>query len=332
LAMLALRLYGPGDARLEEVEEPRVPDGWVLVRSLMVGVCGTDKAFYRGTYPLFKRPLIPGHEVVGEVVEAPHGWEHLLGRLVVPEINFPCWRCWYCRRGLYTHCPRRRTLGIDFDGGMAEYFVAPADSLHVVEGLSPEEAVHVEPLAAVVNAFRQYPPPVGEEVAVIGTGSLAYLAVQVLRLLGASPVVVARSDSPKAGYFLRLGVEVMGFDEALRRAERLHGGFPMVFEASGSTRGLREAVELVRPRGVIHLKSTPGGEASFNSTLLVVKEARIYGTRCGTGDDFEAAIRMLRRGAVKPLVTARMKLLDGEEVFKRALKREELKVVVKVPE
>jgi len=328
--MLALRLHGARDARLEEVDDPEPPSGWVLVRSLMVGVCGTDKAFYRGTYPLLKVPLIPGHEVVGEVVGAPHGYERLLGRRVVPEINFPCWRCWYCRRGLYTHCPSRRTLGIDFDGGMAEYFVAPVDALHTVDGMGLVEAVHVEPLAALVNAFRQAPPQPGDHVAVLGTGSLAYLAVQLLRRLGARPIVVARSDSPKASYFLGLGVEVMEYGEALEYASRLHGGFPMVVEATGSTRGLDEAVRLVRPRGIIHLKSTPGGEARFDSTMLVVKEARIFGTRCGTWDDFEEAIRLLRLGAVKPLATRIMRLADGAAVFEEALKREELKVVVKI--
>jgi len=144
--MDALRLYGPRDLRLEDVPIPEPPRGWALVRTEAAGICGTDKAFYLGTYPLFKSPLVPGHEVVVRVVEGPEG---LLGKRVVAEINFACGRCRLCRSGLYTHCPRKRTLGIDFDGGMAEYFVSPVEALHAAERLDPVAGVAVEPLAAV---------------------------------------------------------------------------------------------------------------------------------------------------------------------------------------
>ena len=83
--MKALVLYGPRDLRLEEVDIPRAPNNWCLVETKAVGICGTDKAFYIGTYPLFKKPLIPGHEVVGEVVEGP---EDLVGRRLYLKLTF----------------------------------------------------------------------------------------------------------------------------------------------------------------------------------------------------------------------------------------------------
>jgi len=329
--VLAARLHGPRDLRVEEVGEPEPPPGWALVRSIAVGVCGTDKAFYAGTYPLPKAPLVPGHEVVGVVEEGP---ERLRGRLVVPEINFSCGRCPYCRMGLYTHCPSKRTLGIDFDGGMAELFVAPPEALHVVEGLDPVVATEVEPLAAVLNALEQQPLPPTARCAVIGTGNLALLTAQVLRLQGLEPLIVARPGSPKAARLAEMGFRVASADEArgVARGETLGGlGFDAVFEVSGDPGALNLAVELARPRGVVHLKSTPGSPASVNATAAVVKELRVVGTRCGTFREFERAIELLKRGLVRPLITSVVEGLEGAgKAFEKAFDRGEFKVVVRV--
>lgn len=329
--VLAARLYGPRNLVVEDVEPPEPPAGWAVVRSVAVGICGTDKAFYTGTYPLFKAPLVPGHEVVGVVEEGP---EELQGRLVVPEINFPCGRCYYCRIGLYTHCPHKKTLGIDFDGGLAERFVAPPQALHVVEGLDPLVATEVEPLAAVLNALEQYPLTPTARCVIIGSGNLALLTAQVLRLQGAEPLIVARPGSPKAARLAEMGFTVVSADEvreAARRSTPEGLGFDVVFEASGDPDALNLAVELARPRGVIHLKSTPGAPARVNTTLAVVKELRVVGTRCGTFREFEKAIELLRSGRVTPLITSVVEGLPrAREAFEKSLTRHEFKVVVRV--
>lgn len=328
--MLAAVLHGPRDLRVESVAEPELPEGWVLVKTAAVGVCGTDKAFFSGTYPLFKRPLIPGHEAAGRVVEGP---ERLRGKLVVPEINFPCWKCEVCREGLYTHCPSKRTLGIDFDGAFAELFAAPIDALHPVEGLDPVVATEVEPLAALLNALKQAPLKPEDAVAVIGTGNLAVMLLQLLKHLGFEPVAVARRGSPKVRFVERYAAEVVYTDELRKRAsERTRGGmgFDAVFEVSGDPSALELAVEAVKPRGVIHLKSTPGSLAAFNSTAAVVKEARIIGTRCGTFREFREAIELLKEGLVKPQITAVVEgLARAPEAFEKSFEREQVKVVVR---
>ena len=337
--MKAAVLYGPRDLRVEDRPLPRLPDGWVLARTVAVGVCGTDKAFYTGSYRPPRLPLVPGHEAVGLVFSAPPGYERLLGRLVVPEINMvdaaEMWRE-PCRSGLYIHCPPplRRTLGIDADGAMAEYFAAPAHLVHVAEGLEPEKAVLAEPLAAVLKAFRLQPPEPGDTAAVVGTGLLAYLAAQVLRLLGAEPVIVARPGSPKARVFEERGFRVLTVDEAVeeaRRTGRWGMGFDTVFEASGSPSGLAAAVRLARPQGVVHLKSTHGLEAALDQTAVVVKELRLVGSRCGASRDFEEALRLLRGGRVEaPPLTVLWGLERAPEAFERALGRDVFRVVLRV--
>ncbi|BAA80235.2 putative zinc-binding dehydrogenase [Aeropyrum pernix K1] len=326
--MRAAVLYGPGDVRVEDLPPPEQPEGWALVRSRAVGICGTDKAFYRGTYPLFKKPLVPGHEVSGEVVEGP---EDLVGSRVVSEINFACLRCEVCREGLYTHCPRKKTLGIDFDGGMAEYFTAPPWALHP-HNMPHEKAFAAEPLAAVLNALQQAPPRPGWAVAVLGTGFMAHLTAQTLTAYGFKPAIVARPDSPKAVFFRRLGLEVLTPEEAVKAASETPGGlgFHMVFETTGSNQGLSIATALARPRGVVHVKSTPGGEAVFSQTLAVVKEIRLIGTRCGSHREFKEALRLLESGEVEPQVTKFRSLEEAPEAFEASLDRESMKIVVTI--
>lgn len=327
--MKALVLYAPHTASITEVEIPTSPTGWVLIKTLAVGICGTDKAFYTGRYPLFKKPLIPGHEVVGVVVSS----NVLERRVVTSEINFPCGACYYCKLGLYTHCPYRKTLGINFNGGFAEYFTAPLTALHDVEGLDPVIATQIEPLAAVLNALEQYPVSPLSRVAVIGTGNLAHLIVQVLKASGVDPVVVARRGSKKAHYFTNLDVQVVFEDELGDYVSRntLEGlGFDVVFEASGDPGALNTAITITRPRGVIHLKSTPGETFTVDLTRAVVKELRIVGTRCGGFREFKRAIELVKSGVVKPLVTTVFSGIEKSlEALDKALRGEDIKIVIK---
>ncbi len=328
--MLAAVLYGARDLRLEERPYPKpLGKGWVVVETVAVGICGTDKAFYTGSYRPPKLPLVPGHEAVGRVVEGP---ENLVGKTVVTEINLVTdWSHPICRLGLYTHCPpeARRVLGIDFDGAMAEAFLSRVEALHLVEGLSPEQAVFVEPLAAVLRAFSLEPLPPEASIAVVGAGTLAHLAAQVARLAGLHVYVVVRDDSPKKKFFTSLGLQVVTVNEAREVAKQLGQGFDAVFEATGTPHGLQLALELVKPLGTVYAKSTHGLPAAIDATRMVVNEVKIVGSRCGTWREFRKAIKLLREGRVKTVVTSVYRLEDAVEAFEKSLQRSELKVVVK---
>lgn len=326
--MRALLIHAPYTATISETKTPTPPSSWVLVKTLAVGICGTDKAFYTGRYQLLKKPLVPGHEVVGVVVSP----SELESRVVVSEINFSCGKCYYCRLGLYTHCPYKKTLGIDFDGGFAEYFIAPVTAIHDVEGLNPITATQIEPLAAVLNALEQYPITPSSSVAIIGTGNLAYLITQVLRISGFDVVVVARRGSRKTHYFTSLGVNIIFEDELVdyvKRNTREGQGFDVVFETSGDPRALDIAITITRPRGIVHLKSTPGEVFTVDMTRAVVKELRIIGTRCGTFREFKRAIQLVKSSAVKPLITTVFKGIEkGINALEKSILGEDIKVVV----
>ncbi|MDT7889111.1 MAG: alcohol dehydrogenase catalytic domain-containing protein [Desulfurococcales archaeon] len=318
--MKAVLLHGARRIEVGDVEDPRPPSGWALVRSELVGICGTDKAFYLGRYRLFKTPLIPGHEVVGRVAEGP---EDLVNVRVSCEINFPCWLCEYCRSGLYTHCPSKKTLGIDFDGGMASYFIAPVEALHIFRG-SPERGIFVEPLAAILRALSIRPPKPGYRVAVIGTGNIAWLAVQVFKKLYSFSVdVIARENSSKADEFRGIA------DSIIYRGEVKENQYNYIFEASGDPGALNLAIRIARPMGTIYLKSTPGSSSDIAMTPAVVKELQIIGSRCGTFREFREAIRILEAGLIETRIEKIYDIEDAAEAFEKSLEPCIFKVAIK---
>ncbi len=331
--MKAAVLHEPGDIRVEEIVVPEPAAGWVRLRVLCIGICGTDKAFYRGSYRPLKLPIIPGHEIAGVVDSVGEGVDtSLVGRRVTTEINVYCGRCWYCRNGMPTHCPYRETIGISRDGGMAEYMVTRADLLHSVEGLSDAEAALVEPLAAVVEMAEMKPPSEGSRIAVLGIGTIGLLSIRYLRLFNPDTIVaVSRPGSPKAGLALRSGADaVLTYSEALEymRKHTPEGqGFDYVVEATGSREGLEMAINLVRPRGVVAAKSTHGSPVSFNYTLFIVKEALLVGSRCGP---FEKAIELIKSGKlrVSDLVTHTYRLEEIREAFEKSFERDSVKVQI----
>jgi len=329
--MLAARIYNPYDIRIEDVSNPKIKESWVLIEVEAVGICGTDKAFYTGTYKLFRKPIILGHEICGRVVEIGKGVpKDIIGSRIVTEINVVCGRCWFCNHGLRAHCPYREVLGITIDGGMAEYVAVPYANIHRVS-LDPREAIFVEPLAAVLQMIKLAPPTPGDIAAVLGSGTIGLLTLQVLRLLGLYVVVITRKDSPKAKYAKALGAnEVLTYEEVLEfiKNQTPEGqGFDYVVEATGNPQGLSIALELVRPRGIIAAKSTHGALTSFDYTKMVVKEVQITASRCGP---FKPAIRLLENRLIKvqDLITSRYKLREAKKAFNASLMRNQVKVVL----
>ena len=329
--MLAVVLHGPKDIRIEELPEPTPHPGWVRLKVEEVGICGTDKAFYKGTYKPFKLPLIPGHEISGIVDDVGKGVpKDIIGLRVTSEINISCDKCWFCRHGLRTHCPYREVIGISRDGGMAEYMVAPYENIHIVNDLKPEEVSFIEPLAAVIEMIYMQPPEPNSTIAILGAGTIGLLTLQVLRLMmPKNIVVITRPNSPKAALAKELGAdEVLDTNTVLEyiKEKTPEGqGFDYVVEATGNPEGLDLAVRIARPRGIIAAKSTHGSKVSFDYTLSVVKELKIVSSRCGP---FQPAIRLIREGIVnvKKLLTSKYPLRNALEAFEKSFHRDVIKV------
>lgn len=191
--MRTLRFAAPGELELAEVEILPPAPGQILVRVSHVGICGTDVHLLSGHSAyvvdgLTRYPIRFGHEWAGRVVAVAEGADPaLLGATVVGEPFLSCGHCRVCRAGHYNVCPNRFELGVrgDVPGACAEYVRLPAVNVAVVpEGVRPELALVAEPSVSVLNAYETGRVQPGERVAVLGTGAIGLIAVQVGASMG----------------------------------------------------------------------------------------------------------------------------------------------------
>lgn len=301
---------------IERARPVRAPDE-VLIRLRRAGICDTDFELMQG-YKAFSGTL--GHEFVGDVIDGPAEW---IGRRVVGEINIACGTCATCRRGLPTHCERRRILGLlDYDGAFAHVFRLVQRNLWPVPDTIPDDyAVFTEPLAAACQTLELAHLRPGERVIVIGAGKLGMLVAQAARLTGADLSVVVRHEVQAA----RLAAWRI---PAVWRPEVGSSSADVVIDCTGTASGFAEALEIVRPRGTILLKSTYHDLPQADLTRVVVKEIHLTGSRCGP---FGAALRLLEQGLVDvaPLIEASYPLTEAARAFEHAGRPGALKVLLR---
>ena len=299
--MKALR-FENGELQIAEVQQIRAPNE-ALVRLTMAGICNTDLEITRG-YAGFSGTL--GHEFVGVVEDSPN--KSQIGRRVVGEINVGCGNCEWCQTGDPRHCPNRTALGIhNRDGAFAEYLTLPPENLLVVpEGVSDRKAVFTEPLAAACEILEQVKIREAHRTAVIGDGKLGQLISRVLGTTGCDLTLIGKHDD-KLELAAKAGIKTITRDEL--RSD-LAARFDFVVEASGAPLGLQMAINLVKPRGTIILKSTFQASVSLDTSRIVVDEISIIGSRCGR---FEKALRLLEEGkvGVEDLIAGEFRLSDG---------------------
>lgn len=316
-SMQALHWNGERLALDPSYPTPKADEKTALVRVRLAGICSTDLQIFKG-YMGFRG--IPGHEFVGEVKEGP---AELVGKRVVGEINFACGRCEYCARDLGRHCPQRKVMGIlGADGSFAEYVAAPVENLHLVPGgVADEEAVFTEPLAAAFEILEQIELNFSDEVLVLGDGKLGLLCAQVLRLTGARASVVGKHKE-KIAILKKLGIRTL-----LLSDWKPHP-YDVVVEATGSTSGLKLAMESVRPRGTLVLKSTLAENHTLSLAPLVINEVTIVGSRCGL---FPPALEALaqKKVTVTPLIEKIYPLREGTEAIAHAGRAGALKVLLR---
>jgi threonine dehydrogenase-like Zn-dependent dehydrogenase len=316
--MLALRV-NKKRISIKDVEKPQRPDE-ALVRVLLSGICNTDLEIARG-YAGFNGTI--GHEFVGVVEESND--RALVGRRVVGEINAGCGKCELCRAGDSRHCASRTVLGIHGrDGAHAEFLQLPAINLLPVPDKVPDEhAVFTEPLAAACGILERVKINNSDRVAVIGDGKLGLLCAQVLALSGA-PVLLIGKHSSKLRIAERRGIETTDPKLAAKRQRE----FDVVVEASGGAKGFGLALDLLRPKGQLVLKSTFHGKTELDAARIVVDEISLVGSRCGR---FSPALDLLNKAAVDvdSLISEEYSLSKGVYAMRRAGTKGVLKVLLR---
>ena len=300
--------------------EPPESDGDTLLRIRRAGICATDLEICKG-YMGFQGVL--GHEFVADVVDSPD--KNLIGQRVVGEINVVCGRCDLCLSGLSNHCRNRSVVGIlNHGGAFAEFLRLPAGNLHAVpKTVDDDQAVFVEPLAAACQILKQIKLDGKKWVTVLGDGRLGLLVAQVLRNVGC-PIRVIGKHADKLALCEKWSIRSRALADISPRHDQ-----DVVVDCTGSAAGLELAMQMVRPRGTIILKSTFAAGKAINLAPLVIDEIQVIGSRCGP---FREAIRLLAEKSVDvtSFIHRRMKLEQGVEAMELAGRAGVLKVLLTV--
>lgn len=312
--MKALRISN-GKVALEEVLAPVANEGEAIIKIEQAGVCNTDLEIIKG-YHNFTGTM--GHEFVGTVYDAKD--KLLIGKRVVADINQACMKCHVCDGSGMHHCPNRCVIGIvNKDGAFAEYLSTTLSSLvEVPEELALDKIVFAEPVAAALEIQEQIKLDKANPICVIGDGKLGLLIAMTLDESGYEVHLVGRHPER---------LERLGKFNGTYKKNATEKSYAVVIEATGNPQGFLSAMDLVRPRGHLVLKSTYAAPFQFNPSMLVVNEINVVGSRCGPMDK---AVEMIASGMLDPssLIDAKMSLEQGVEALRRAQEPGTLKVLI----
>lgn len=290
-----------------------------LIKVLMAGICNTDLEIIKG-YMGFSGIL--GHEFVGIVEKADN--KDFIGKRVSGEINCVCNQCYFCLNNIPTHCSDRTVLGIfNRDGVFSEYTSLPEQNLHILpDNISDEEAVFVEPLAAAFEILEQLSLTPDDRVVVLGDGKLGLLIAQVLSLYTKNLIIVGKHPG-KLALLEPHGIETILLDKLTATTADI------VVEATGSPQGLNLALNIVRPRGTIVLKTTLAEYIQMDVSKIVINEIKLIGSRCGP---FRPAIEALSNKSidVRSLISEIFPLEESEKALNFAATPGVLKVLIKI--
>lgn len=289
--MKAVRLYGKGDLRVEDMPTP-LPSGEdeVALDVLAAGICGSDLHNYRTGQWISRSPSVPGHEVIGRVTGVGSAVRDLeAGDRVVADSRYWCGTCDACGRGQHHVCARLGFVGEVCDGGFAEAMVLPRRLLHrVPPGLPDDIAVMAEPVAVALHAVRRLRPDPAASVLVAGCGPIGGLAALVLSDQGHRDIRIADLNEHRLQRVAEVtGAKVMRLDKGEEKV-----GFAL--EATGNIKVLQSLLGRVENCGSIALVGISHGSFELDPNTLVEREVNIIGCHAFK-DELPEAIALLAR-------------------------------------
>jgi threonine 3-dehydrogenase len=314
---------------LVEVPVPEVGGGEVLIRVLRTGICGTDvhiRSWDAWAARTLRPPLVVGHEIAGEVAEVGAGVDTVaVGDIVSVEGHIVCGRCRNCRAGRRQLCPNTVSVGVNRDGGFAEYVVVPASNVwrHRPD-IDLDVAAIFDPFGNAVHSALSF-PVLGEDVLVTGAGPIGIMAAAVVRHAGARHVVITDVSDYRLQLARQLGVS-LAVDpresdlEGVVRELGMKEGFDVGLEMSGAPDALHSMLGAMANGGRIALLGLPSGESekvAFDwvriiTSMLTIKG--IYGREMF--ETWYAMSVLVEAGLdISPVITHRFPYTEFDEAF-----------------
>ena len=326
---------------LLEYELPAPGPDEVVIRVKACGICGTDihiQSGEKGSADV-STPVILGHELAGIIEETGQNVSHLkVGDRVAVDPNIYCGNCFYCRQGKKQLCKSLQAIGINRNGGFAEYCVCPAAQCHV---LGPdvlfEHGAMSEPLACCIHGIDRARIQTGDIVFIIGGGSIGLLMVQLAKLAGASSVILSEPHDKQreAAYNLGADLVINPVNEdviAKTRALTRRDGADVVIECVGRSNATEQAFAVAAPGATILLFSVPKPDAVYELGLMDAykKELRIISSFINP-DTHQRAVSLINNNKIRfdTIITHEYPLNQLGEAFAMQRNPDSIKVMIK---
>jgi threonine dehydrogenase-like Zn-dependent dehydrogenase len=319
--MRAAVFHGPHDVRIEDVPDPASPGpGEVLLEIARAAICGTDASEWDHGPVLCRPGVVLGHEFVGRVVEIGDGVDGLsVGDRVVSGAGISCGHCRWCLNGRTNLCAEYRTLGLQVDGGLAEYVSSPGGICHAVPAACDDDAAAMaQPLAVALHALSRVAQHPGEAVAVIGAGGIgSFIVAGASHRAAGGRVVAVDIDDERLATATALGATETANAAGHELSELLldltdGAGFDVVVEASGAAHAPAAAIAGARRGGRVLLVGLHGAPRELELTPMILREVDLYTTVAHVCDsDLPAALELLATTDVARVAAGRTIPLDA---------------------
>ena len=306
--MKAAQISNPrGDWELIERDVPDPSTGEVRVKIEACGICHSDSLVKEGLWPGLQYPRVPGHEIAGRidaVGENVTAWTKGQ-RVGVGWHGGHCFVCEQCRRGDFAMCVNRKVTGIDFDGGYAEYMIAPATALAAIPDELPAEEAGPFMCAGVTvfNALRNSGARAGEVVAVHGIGGLGHLGVQYARRMGFETVAINRGND-KEPLARQLGahhyIDATAQD-VVSELQKL-GGARVILATAPNAQAISVLVDGLAPSGKLLVPAAPAEPLTINVFSLITRRSSVAGWYSGTARDSQDTLEFSSLSGVHPMI------------------------------
>ena len=318
-----------------ELPTPQPRPGWVLLRVRAVSICGSDLHRYVRGHRVM--PLVLGHEAAGEISAVGAGVSpDLVGRhaAIIPLV--PCFECEQCRAGRFSACPNYSFIGSRQNGGYAEYVELPVGNALLLPAELPfEAAALVEPSSVARHILDLGEFQAGQSAVVLGAGSIGLMAVQWLRILGASQIIASDLVPANRQAALDLGAHAALDPQAVDLAQEVKrltaGGADLALETAGAPQALQQSIRVVRPAGTVVSAGNQPPEASLPMTWveeLMRGEIHLRGCFMSysapfPGREWTDSVAALQSGQLDwaAMISHRFPLSQAPEVFSRMAAR-----------
>ena len=277
--MKAVVLSAVNDLAVADVERPKPGSKECLVKVLACGICGTDRHIYHGEYPSSK-PVILGHEFGGVIEEVGPDSKFKVGQVVSVDPNIVCGKCEDCKAERTAFCPDLTALGVNINGGLAQYVLTPDSQIYPVRNdLNPLHLAFIEPLACSIRGMDLAKLTGGEKVAILGGGVIGLLVVQLAKLAGASEIVLVTRQKFRRDVALKIGATRV-VDPQSEDVNTVITKMDVTFECAGSVETFKQSQNITRRGGSVIVLGLTASDANLevNPFNIVVNELRIQGS------------------------------------------------------